>query len=302
MYFHLTELVAGAPVAAKATQSFGFPGPLVTTTVIMPPGFTVVGETVIVGVDPGGACTVIAPLVASRVNSSLARNRASYVPGVEGATNCSVPLVPPPRYFHATELVSGALVDASATQSFGFPGPFATDTVIMSPGFTVVGDTVTVGEGGACTVIGPLVASRMNSSLARRRTSYVPGVTRAANCSVALVPPPMYFHTAALVSGAPVGANATQSFEFPGPLATTTVIMPPELTVVGDAVTVGIGAASSFTIVPVPAPPPRTALVGLLNATAKVSFGSHVVSPVTATAMVCVATPGAKVNIPLAAT
>src|SRR5205823_447064 len=102
------------------------------------------------------------------------------------------------------------------------------------------------------TVIGALVASLMKLSLARSRTSYVPALRGAGSCNVAFVPPPRYFHTTELVSGAPVAATATQSFGLPGPFATTTVIAAPGFTVVGDTVTVGVGATSSFRMVPTP--------------------------------------------------
>src|SRR4051812_48932345 len=74
-------------------------------------------------------------------------NRASYVPAACGATNCSVAPVPPPRYFHATELVSGEPTSATATQSVAFPGPLAATTVSAPPVTTLVGDTVIVGPG-----------------------------------------------------------------------------------------------------------------------------------------------------------
>ena len=51
-----------------------------------------------------------------------------------------------------------------------------------------------------------------------------------------------------------------------------------------------------------PDTPLTTAFVGLLRVTANVSSGSGVVSPLTLTASVRVATPGANVSVPLAAT
>src|SRR5439155_25427726 len=80
------------------------------------------------------------------------------------------------------------------------------------------------------------------------------------------------------------------------------VIVPPGATAVGDAVTVGVGAASSFTIVPVPCAVPRPAFVGLLNVTTNVSTSADDASPLPTTATVCVAPPRANVSVPLAAT
>ena len=76
----------------------------------------------------------------------------------------------------------------------------------------------------------------------------------------------------------------------------------PELTVAGDAVTVGTATVSSFVIVPVPVAVPRTAFVAPLNVMPNVSFGSTVVSPLRVTLTGRVLTPGAKVRTPLAAT
>ena len=126
-------------------------------------------------VSAGGACTVRTLLVASLVQLSLANSRTLYVPGVMGAVKCSVALetpigggvVDPFRYFHARYVVSGALAESRVTQSFGYPGPFATVTVTSLPGLTGVEGTVTV---VACTVTGLLVASLDQPSFAKRRT------------------------------------------------------------------------------------------------------------------------------------
>jgi hypothetical protein len=63
-----------------------------------------------------------------------------------------------------------------------------------------------------------------------------------------------------------------------------------------------VGSASSLVIVPVPTPVPETvALVGFESATVKVSLGSIVVSPTTATTTCFAVWPGAKVRVPVAA-
>src|SRR5437867_2184060 len=114
------------------------------------------------------------------------------------------------------------------------------------------------------TVMVLLVANRTNPSSAKKRTWYCPGgaVAGITSCTVPPVPPPRYFQTTEPVSGPPTATSPTQSFGFPGPFATTTVIVSPTRTVVGDTVTVGVGAASSFTMVPVPCAVPSAALVG----------------------------------------
>src|SRR5438132_14411169 len=80
----------------------------------------------------------------------------------------------------------------------------------------------------------------------------MPGEVAASLVIGRLVPPSRYFHVTELVTGEPVAASVTQSFKLPGPLATVTVIVPPGATAVGDAVIVGVGAASSLTMVPTP--------------------------------------------------
>src|SRR5581483_9867742 len=62
---------------------------------------------------------------------------------------------------------------------------------------------------------------------------------------------------------------------------------------------VRVGRASSFVIVPVPIPVPETvALTRFVKLTVKVSFGSTVVSPVTATTICLAVWPGEKVSVP----
>ena len=75
-----------------------------------------------------------------------------------------------------------------------------------------------------------------------------------------------------------------------------TVPLSPSVTLAEPIETVG--NASSSVIVPVPVPVKMVALVGLLNFTATVSFGSSKVSPFTVTAMLLVVSPAAKVKVP----
>ena len=64
---------------------------------------------------------------------------------------------------------------------------------------------------------------------------------------------------------------------------------------------VGGGEESSLRIVPTPWPWTMVALLGLLRFTRNVSSGSLIVSPFTATVMVCWTVPGTKFNVPEAA-
>ena len=63
----------------------------------------------------------------------------------------------------------------------------------------------------------------------------------------------------------------------------------------------GVTSLSSFWIVPVADAVAKVALTGLERATMKVSLGSAVVSPATATVKVLLVSPAAKVRVPLLA-
>jgi hypothetical protein len=67
-----------------------------------------------------------------------------------------------------------------------------------------------------------------------------------------------------------------------------------------DSSGVGGGTSSSSTIVPMPCASAIVALEAFDRFTWKVSSPSTSVSPTTATGIVCVVTPGAKVSVPLA--
>ena len=60
-----------------------------------------------------------------------------------------------------------------------------------------------------------------------------------------------------------------------------------------------VGRASSSVMNPKPWPSEIEALVGLLRFTKKDSISSAIVSPITATVIVLLVSPGAKVNLPL---
>jgi hypothetical protein len=66
---------SGAPVANNATQSAAFPGPFATVTVAHPPGLTVDGAAVTVGVEPADVVKVKSPETARFPAASRDRTR-----------------------------------------------------------------------------------------------------------------------------------------------------------------------------------------------------------------------------------
>src|SRR6185503_18695623 len=138
----------------------------------------------------------------------------------------------------------GAPVAKSPAQSVRLPGPFAIVAVTCAPGDTVVALSAML---GTANVMVGLVASRVNESLRKKRTSYEPGVSGNVKVSVAAVWPVAggvkvpfkYTACRALVAGAFVAKSPTQSVRLPGPFAIVAVTCAPGDTVVALSAMLG---------------------------------------------------------------